>query len=324
VLIALGEMAIWHGASTGARSPAEEGLVLARALGDVVLEGYALNILALAAHEVGDLDQAEALFTQSAELARSVGDRRWEQSALTSLGVAAWERGDHERATALFEAGLPVARAVGDPGLVLHVIMNLAGQLRRQGRVRRAAALQREGLATAQVLSRPDPLAVMLSDAADLAALVGRAEEGARLLGASAARRAAADIAILSLELGAEAETVRLICATIGQPAFVAARAAGAALPLAAAIAEADSLLAAVAEASAPSAPMAPAAPGGLSPREVEVLRLLAADRTNLQIGEALFISEHTVRKHVERILAKLGVESRAGAAAFAVRHGLA
>jgi DNA-binding CsgD family transcriptional regulator len=65
-------------------------------------------------------------------------------------------------------------------------------------------------------------------------------------------------------------------------------------------------------------------APGGLTTREVEVLRLIAAGQTNKEIGETLVISEHTVARHVQNMLAKLGCPSRAALAAFAVEHGLA
>ena len=61
----------------------------------------------------------------------------------------------------------------------------------------------------------------------------------------------------------------------------------------------------------------------GLSRRELEVLRLVAAGKTNRQIAEALVISEHTVARHVQNIFAKLGLSSRAGATAFAFAHDL-
>jgi DNA-binding CsgD family transcriptional regulator/tetratricopeptide (TPR) repeat protein len=61
----------------------------------------------------------------------------------------------------------------------------------------------------------------------------------------------------------------------------------------------------------------------GLTPREVEVLRLLVEGRSNRQIAEELFISGKTVSVHVTRILAKLGVHSRRDAAVLARQHGL-
>jgi LuxR family transcriptional regulator, maltose regulon positive regulatory protein len=60
-----------------------------------------------------------------------------------------------------------------------------------------------------------------------------------------------------------------------------------------------------------------------LTPREREVLALLAEGLTNRQIAERLVLSEHTVRRHVTNLLRKLGLPSRAAAAAVAVRSGL-
>lgn len=60
-----------------------------------------------------------------------------------------------------------------------------------------------------------------------------------------------------------------------------------------------------------------------LTPREREVLRLLAAGRSNEAIASELFISQNTVRTHVQNILSKLNVHSKLEAVAFALRHGL-
>ena len=61
----------------------------------------------------------------------------------------------------------------------------------------------------------------------------------------------------------------------------------------------------------------------GLTQREAEILALVAAGRTNRQIGQELFITPKTAGVHVSRILAKLGVTGRGEAAAVAARLGL-
>jgi DNA-binding CsgD family transcriptional regulator len=64
-------------------------------------------------------------------------------------------------------------------------------------------------------------------------------------------------------------------------------------------------------------------APGGLTAREIEVLRLVAAGKTNREIAKALVLSDHTVRRHLQNIFNKIGVSSRAGATAFAFQRDL-
>jgi DNA-binding CsgD family transcriptional regulator len=61
----------------------------------------------------------------------------------------------------------------------------------------------------------------------------------------------------------------------------------------------------------------------GLSPRELEVVRLMSEGLTDRQIAERLFIARKTASNHVAAILEKLGLESRSAVGAFAVRHGL-
>ncbi|SDO71954.1 DNA-binding response regulator, NarL/FixJ family, contains REC and HTH domains [Nakamurella panacisegetis] len=79
-----------------------------------------------------------------------------------------------------------------------------------------------------------------------------------------------------------------------------------------------------VSKPSAPGGPTAPKTlPGGLSAREGEVLALIAAGRSNREIAAALFVSEATVKTHVNNIFSKLGVRDRAQAVHYAFTHGL-
>jgi DNA-binding CsgD family transcriptional regulator len=70
------------------------------------------------------------------------------------------------------------------------------------------------------------------------------------------------------------------------------------------------------------AAPRAPV-PDGLSPREVQILALVARGLSNREIGRALVISEHTAANHIRSILRKTGCANRTEAASYAHRHGL-
>jgi DNA-binding NarL/FixJ family response regulator len=111
------------------------------------------------------------------------------------------------------------------------------------------------------------------------------------------------------------------IRASLSDAAFEQEWSAGRALPL-------DEVLADVlgsfkVERGGIPAPARSALAADLSPRELEVLRLIAAGKSNKEIAEALVISLNTVFRHVSHIFQKTGAANRAEAAAYAVRHDL-
>jgi DNA-binding NarL/FixJ family response regulator len=67
----------------------------------------------------------------------------------------------------------------------------------------------------------------------------------------------------------------------------------------------------------------APAFPHGLTAREVDVLRLVAAGQSNREVAGALSVSERTVERHLENTYRKVGARNRADATAYAIRHYL-
>jgi DNA-binding NarL/FixJ family response regulator len=85
---------------------------------------------------------------------------------------------------------------------------------------------------------------------------------------------------------------------------------------------QADALLAS-SEALSASRRTLRSLPHGLSERELDVLRLIVAGNSDREIAETLYISKRTVTTHVSNIFNKLGLNTRAEAAAFAVRNGL-
>jgi DNA-binding NarL/FixJ family response regulator len=77
-------------------------------------------------------------------------------------------------------------------------------------------------------------------------------------------------------------------------------------------------------KAAAQAAPPSDHAPDGLTPREVEVLALIAGGLSNREIAARLFLTEATVKSHINRLFAKTGVRDRVQAVQYAYRHGLA
>jgi DNA-binding NarL/FixJ family response regulator len=116
---------------------------------------------------------------------------------------------------------------------------------------------------------------------------------------------------------------VGLVKLALGESAFATAWAEGRRWP--AELARAEAALVAEEEPEPAIVQTAPVDAGnGLTPRELDVLRLLVTGRSNPEIADALFISPRTAQTHVIHILAKLGVASRTEAATVAVRHGWA
>jgi DNA-binding NarL/FixJ family response regulator len=79
-----------------------------------------------------------------------------------------------------------------------------------------------------------------------------------------------------------------------------------------------------IAALTGPADPAAPDLPDGLTPREAEVLALIAAGLTNAEIADRLVVSAATVKTHVNHIFAKTGARDRAQAVVYAYEHGLA
>jgi DNA-binding NarL/FixJ family response regulator len=110
--------------------------------------------------------------------------------------------------------------------------------------------------------------------------------------------------------------------AALSDDAYQAAWTAGIAMSFDEAIAEA-AIVPVSQGTNTPAPPSTTSARHGLTPREIEVLRLVVEGYSDKEIAAALFIGRRTVSGHVTSILAKLGLSSRTAAASFAVRHEL-
>jgi DNA-binding CsgD family transcriptional regulator/Tfp pilus assembly protein PilF len=304
-----------------ARELCEEAVVLAASVGTVLDIGRTLHVLGLIAEDEGRYDEAETL--QEESLARFRGDGRseWVGSALNALGVIAYERGEMAQAAQRFAEALDQYRLREFAYGKGRVLTNLAKIARDQGNHARAAALYGESLALRWDQGEKSHLAGCLRGLASVAAAARHDAQAARLYGAAEAMREAIG-APASRQHALSEQAVAGVRSGLGEAAFALEWAAGRALPLAEAIAEALAVTTEVVS-SAAGRPSTPSARHGLTPREVEVLQVVREGCSNREIGERLFISERTARTHVQNILDKLDLPTRAAAAAYAVEHGL-
>lgn len=243
------------------------------------------------------------------------------------LGVVHWGLGQSDRANEVWERGLATFRAVGHVWGVSTTCGYLGLLAVTRGDLVRAARYHRLSLDLRWAMGTQEDLAGCFSDAAALAVASGDAARGAHLFGAVDAHR---ELAGGSWRLPekehyerSEADAKR----QLGLTAYAREFAAGRAFSTEQAVEEASAVIDAAAQGIATPAHRVPevtvVGDTTLTAREIDVLRLLAAGQTTQDIAAQLFISPRTVGTHVANILAKLGVESRAAAVAYAFRSNL-
>jgi predicted ATPase/DNA-binding CsgD family transcriptional regulator/transcriptional regulator with XRE-family HTH domain len=328
------------------------------------LRGKALNAAAQARWVWGDYSRAIELAEQALPLCRAVGDERGIGWALTSLGNAAQFQGQNEHAVPLFEQSLRHVRAAGDQAFVAIVMATLARALRwvEQPPYPRSAKLLEESLAIAQVAGSRHATSAALAIKGDLAwqqhktqvaadlwqqalqircelqdargitggleraalcaAALGDHMRAARIFGAAETQRERLGLVLHHHETAEHMRWVEVTRHALGDAEFTAAWAQGRALPRVDATREA--LEVGVSTQATSVTASRPDLPAGLTPREAEVLRLVAQGRSNRDIADVLVLSPRTIKRHIENIFDKLGVSSRAAATAFALRSELA
>jgi DNA-binding CsgD family transcriptional regulator len=239
------------------------------------------------------------------------------------LGALAYAQDALPLATSRFEAALLEQRAIDDRWGMSVSLVRLGYAARDRGETARAVALFTEGLALVAELGDRRIIALALDGVAGLAIAWGQPERAARLFGAAAALREASGLPVDPAHRAAHSRDVVAARAALGEDAFAAGWATGAALPLPMAVAEAMAIASAAPGAVPTSPPPNQADLLDLTPREREVLSLLAKGLSDRQIAAALSISERTAGNHVQHVMEKIDVDSRTAAAVFAVRHDL-
>jgi DNA-binding NarL/FixJ family response regulator len=310
-----------------------EGVAVARPAGDAYRLGLTLTLAGNAALEIGDTALAHAWYDESVGLLREVGSVLLLAPPLAALGVLLFAAGEDEQAEATLAEALTVYGNGRWPSNAVQMLLQLGWLLRRRGNVARAYTCFGDALS----LSRAEGLTASTIGAieglATLAAESGKRGWATSLLRVTRHWREQYPSAPTPLLRPVQEAALAAIGAIKRETARESLRVEDPALTLAETIAEAarfaesNSLGEGVARAlSTPVSTRTGTAasyPAGLSRREVEVLRLLAAGNSNREIAETLVLSVHTVENHLARIYAKIGATKRVDATVFALRTGL-
>jgi predicted ATPase/DNA-binding CsgD family transcriptional regulator len=315
----------------------QESLELAEALGDVYGQAVGCNILGQSIYWRGDHAAARQWFQRSLTLGQQLGNRWHLAFSLTYLGNGAFALGEFAEARSLFEQSLHIREETGDARGVAICFNQLGDAAVALREYDQAGERYSQALALFREIGNQWGMAAALLNAGRLALARGRDGEAARAL------QEALQLAIDTQSLPQVREVFGVFGDLLrrgGQTAWadeLARLAATKPEALAAYRPHADRLLAwslpepamrlAAGASPAPASALdraAPAAyPAGLTPREVEVLRLVAQGLTDAQVAERLVLSRRTVSTHLTSIYGKLQITSRSAATRFAVENGL-
>jgi ATP/maltotriose-dependent transcriptional regulator MalT len=297
-----------------------QGLGMARRLGELHLTARLVSARAYAKNAQRDPAGAGGDVAAALRLFREAGDRLHVGVMLSNLSDYELWTGDLDAARRHLAESLDIARALNNRYGAVHGTLNLGLAEYLGGSLGAAEALFTESLDVARRMGMKAQIAYSLLGLA----MAGR---GGADPGWSARLHGAADQALADLGHSLEPVEARLadldrqrLRTAMGDGAFDAEYTVGRALDPAQVLATLGRAGAAVSE---PGADMPGEAASVLTPRELDVLRLVAQGMSNPDIARRLVLSEHTVHRHLANILRKLGLSSRAAAAAWAVRAGL-
>ena len=246
-LTGFGWHALYQGDTESAMDAAE--LAVETAAGESWILAMALLLLGSVELERGSTDAARRRFEEALALVEGDVDAGvWAPPILMNLGLLAAIQGDVVEARRWYEATLAALPADAVTFIRPMVLGNLASIAWNEGDRSRAAVLQREALPLRRALWDVLALANSLANGAEFAAVGGRPEVAARLLGAAEALRLRGGVTIDPFNLDDPDALIARVREQLGEPAFAAAWAQGESLPLDQAIAEADAVLAEAAQ----------------------------------------------------------------------------
>jgi predicted ATPase/DNA-binding CsgD family transcriptional regulator len=286
--------------------------------------GLAISLLFrwLVSFNADDQQRMNALAAESLRLFREIDDPWGIAMSLMEQGVMAMRRQDHAAAEEILTEGIARFEAINDQWGIAICKGVLANVATDTGDYPRSAALLSESLTTLLLLDDLWGVATVLPAAARMAAEQGEYAWAVRISGAIARMHETMG-ALLKAPFRVRFEQTLTEAKTVlGEERFAEALAEGQAMSPEQAVQEAIRPIATVSASEAGDVRRPAVIATTLSPREREVLRLVP-ECTAREIGAELFISESTVRTHIENILNKLGLRNQKELIAYVYQHGL-
>ncbi|HRA47138.1 MAG TPA: tetratricopeptide repeat protein, partial [Thermomicrobiales bacterium] len=295
------------------------------AVGDLPRSAACLNNLGLVARRRGDLKEAIDLYERSLTLWKQLGDQLRQALSLNNLGVVAHALGDGATAEGRYRAALAIYRDLEDRSGTGMVLNNLAEALLERNDIHGAVIYWQESLALRSVQGDQVGMAECLAGLGRCALQTGLSDLAVLTLATAVRVQTETGVSLPQNERTVQDRAVAALRKDLGAEPFATAWAHASETALERVLETAigaQEALATAADTQHPSAERHKVTPvGGLTRREMDVLRLVVDGLSDREIGDALFISPRTAMTHVANILGKLGVESRTAAAAYALRN---
>jgi predicted ATPase/DNA-binding CsgD family transcriptional regulator len=317
-LYARGFMAMAQGDATTAQPALIEAETKARAMRDLPLLARILAVSTTVRLISGDLESARSQFRDAKAIAVGLDDPGADAAVALTEGFIALLDTDLEASGRVYSEWTPRLRDRGDLQSLSYLVGLYGLTLLQSGQADKARPLLEEALRIEWRLENRANIVYLLDDLACHAAVVGRPQRAARLLGAAESMQAETGIRLMPKMEPLVSKPRETTAASLGISTFESETQAGRRMGM-------DEAIAYALEEKKAAPHVSRATKSGtmpLSKRELEVAGLISDGLSNKEIASRLFLSERTVESHVSKMLNKLGINSRVEIASW-VAHGV-
>lgn len=294
------------------------GVALCREVGDAWMEMRQLNNMGSCLSTMDQIDEAYEIYRQGLTLSQELDDEFFTSVFLVNLANIDVNLRRYEDARPLVQRAVATAEAMDMIGMQAWARMLMAQLELETGNLNEAIYALREGIFLSDHFYDADTFRLMLWVAISICVETKKFPAAATLYEAFDQNIRATRVHLAPMEAEQVERNFKLIRTRLSLERFRTARALGASMDPRAAFAFWMDEFRDLWEEKPSAQP-----PSRLTAREMDVLKLLAAGKTNGEISKGLVVALKTVEKHTANVMRKLGVKNRTEAAAWALEHGI-